>query len=109
MIPQGIVRELAYTGRKFSGKEAQSLGLINKCYEDKETMMSEVRKIAGGIARKSPLAMRGVKETLLYSRDHSVASGLNHVATWNSAMLLSSDLEESIMALIQNRTPEYND
>ncbi|MBG55914.1 MAG: enoyl-CoA hydratase [Deltaproteobacteria bacterium] len=109
LIPHGIVRELAYTGRKFSGKEAQSFGLINNCYEDKKTMMTEVRKIAEQIARKSPLAIRGVKETLLYSRDHSVASGLNHVATWNSAMLLSSDLEESIMAMIQNRTPEYND
>ena len=53
--------------------------------------------------------MRGVKERLVFSRDHSVASGLNHVATWNSAMLLSSDLEESIMALMQKRPPEYND
>ncbi len=109
LIPQGIVRELAFTGRKFSGNEAQSLGLVNNCYEDKKTMMTEVRKIAEQIANKSPLAMRGVKEMLLYSRDHSVASGLNHVATWNSAMLLSSDLEESIMALMQNRPPEYND
>jgi len=109
LIPQGIVRELAYTGRKFFGNEAQSLGFVNKCFEDKKVMMIEVRKIAEKIASKSPLAMRGVKEMLLYSRDHSVDTGLNHVATWNSAMLLSSDLEESIMALIQKRTPEYND
>jgi len=109
LIPQGIVRELAFTGRKFSGNEAQSLGLVNYCYEDKKTMMTEVRKIADQIASKSPLAMRGVKEMLLYSRDHSVVSGLNHVATWNSAMLLSSDLEESIMALMQKRSPEYNE
>ena len=87
----------------------QSLGLVNNCYEDQKTMMTEVQKIAEQIASKSPLAIRGVKEMLLYSRDHSVASGLNHVATWNSAMLLSSDLEESIMALMQKRPPEYND
>ena len=72
-------------------------------------MMTEVRKIAKQIASKSPLAMRGVKEMLIHSRDHSVASGLNHVATWNSAMLLSSDLEESIMALIEKRPPVYSD
>ena len=53
--------------------------------------------------------MRGVKEMLIYSRDHSVESGLKHVATWNSAMLLSTDLEESIMALMENRPPVYND
>ena len=109
LIPQGIVRELAFTGRNFSGNEAQSLGLVNNCYEDKKTMMTEVRKIAKQIASKSPLAIRGVKEMLIYQRDHSVSSGLNYVATWNSAMLLSSDLEESIMALMQKRAPEYND
>jgi Enoyl-CoA hydratase/carnithine racemase len=108
LIPQGIVRELAFTGRNFSGNEAQSLGLVNNCYEDKKTMMTEVRKIAKQIASKSPLAIRGVKEMLIYQRDHSVSSGLNYVATWNSAMLLSSDLEESIMALMQKRPPEYN-
>ena len=65
LISQGIVRELAFTGRKFSGNEAQSLGLVNNCYVDKKTMMTEVRKIAQQIASKSPLAMRGVKEMLL--------------------------------------------
>tara|TARA_B100000945_G_scaffold284014_1_gene253383 strand:- start:854 stop:1666 length:813 start_codon:yes stop_codon:yes gene_type:complete len=109
LIPQGIVRELAFTGRKFFGNEAKSLGLVNNCYEDKKDMITEVRKIAGQIASKSPLAIRGVKEMLIYARDRSVASGLNHVATWNSAMLLSSDLEESIMALMQKRDPNYND
>ena len=109
LMPQGVVRELAYTGRKFSGEEAQDLGLVNNCYDDKKTMMTEVRKTAEQIASKSPLAIRGVKEMLLHSRDHSVSSGLNYVATWNSAMLLSSDLEESKMAMLQKRTPEYKD
>ena len=109
LIPQGIVRELAFTGRKFSGNEALSLGFVNNCYENKKNMMNEVRKIAEQIASKSPLAMRGIKEMLIYSRDNSVASGLNHVATWNSAILLSSDLEESLMALMQKRPPLYDD
>ena len=109
LIPQGIVRELAYTGRKFTGEEARELGFVNRCYNDKKTMLSAVRKIAEQIACKSPLAIRGVKEMLLHARDNSVADGLNYVATWNSAMLLSADLEESVMAMMQNRPPEYND
>ena len=108
LIPQGIVRELAYTGRKFTGEEARELGFVNRCYNDKKTMLSAVRKIAEQIACKSPLAIRGVKEMLLHARDNSVADGLNYVATWNSAMLLSADLEESVMAMMQNRPPEYN-
>ena len=109
LIPQGIVRELAFTGRKFSGEEAHEFGLVNRCFENQETMISEVRKIAEQIAIKPPLALRGVKEMLLHARDNSVTDGLNYVATWNSAMLLSADLEESVMAMLQNRTAEYMD
>jgi len=109
LIPPGIVRELAYTGRKFSGEEAREFGLVNSCYADRELMISAVLKIAEQIAGKAPLAIRGVKEMLLHSRDNSVADGLNYVATWNSAMLLSADLEESVMAMLQNRAAEYKD
>jgi len=31
------------------------------------------------------------------------------VATWNSAMLLSEDLEEAMMAHLQNRTAKFSD
>ena len=109
LIPQGIVRELAYTGRKFYGEEAREYGFVNSCYPDQKSMICEVRKIAEKIAGKAPLAIRGVKEILLHSRDNSVADGLNYVATWNSAMLLSADLEESVMAMMQNRSAEYKD
>ena len=109
LIPQGIVRELAYTARKLSGKEALELGLVNRCYDEQKTMISEVRKIAKKIAGKSPLALLGVKEMLLHARDHSVADGLDYVATWNSAMLLSVDLEESVMAMMESRSPEFKD
>ena len=109
LIPQGIVRELAYTGRKFSGEEAREFGLVNSCYADQKSMICAVRKIAEQIAGKAPLAIRGVKEMLLHSRDNSVVDGLNYVATWNSAMLLSADLEESVMAMLQNRSAEYKD
>jgi hypothetical protein len=33
-----------------------------------------------------------------YARDHSVADGLNYIATWNAAMLMSDDLTEAMTA-----------
>ena len=109
LIPQGIVRELAFTGRSFDGKEALSMGLLNNCYENKESLMQGVLEVARSITAKSPLAISGIKETLLYSRDHTVQESLNQVATWNSAMLLSADLEEAMMAHLQNRTAKFSD
>ncbi|HET6789589.1 MAG TPA: crotonase/enoyl-CoA hydratase family protein, partial [Aquabacterium sp.] len=88
---QGIVREMAFTGRKVEAAEALRIGLVNQVFESREALQAGVREMAALIAAKSPLSIRGTKEMLNYSRDHSVADGLNYIATWNSAMLMSSD------------------
>ncbi len=106
---QGLVREMAYTGRKVLGDEAQRIGLVNQTYDTREALMAGVREIAATIASKSPLSIRGTKEMLNYSRDHSVADGLNHIATWNSAMLMSSDLMSAMMASMSKQTPQFKD
>ena len=109
LVPEGIVRELAYTGRDFDGVEAQAMGLVNCVFESPEAMLAGVRGIAASIAAKSPLAIRGTKEMLSYGRDHSVADGLNYVATWNAAMLMSADLDEALAAMREKRAPKFSD
>ena len=109
IIPDGVVRELAYTGRNMDAEEAKEVGYVNRVYEDRDTMMREVTAIARSIARKSPLAVRGSKEMLLYSRDHSVAEGLNYIATWNSGMLCQADLEAGMRAQMEKKQAVYED
>ena len=46
---------------------------------------------------------------LNYARDHSVADGLNHVATWNAAMLQSDDLMAAMMAGMSKQQPQFKD
>ena len=41
LIPDGAVRELAYTGRAMDAEEARELGFVNRVYEDRETMLRE--------------------------------------------------------------------
>ena len=109
LIGDGMARELAYTGRKFMSDEAHRLGLINRVFDNPETMLTGVMDIAAEIAAKSPLAIRGTKEMIVYARDHSVADSLNYVATWNAAMLMSSDMQEAMMASMQKKSPTFND
>ena len=79
LIPAGMVRELAYTGRRFTATEAKSAGLVNTVYADQASMVESVLTIAREIATKSPLAVHGTKEVLKYTRDHTVADGLNYI------------------------------
>lgn len=109
LVGDGVARELAYTGRDVDADEAVRLGLANRVFASNEALTVGVREIALAIAAKSPLATRGLKEVMNFSRDHSVADGLNYVATWNAAMLLSADLGESMAAQLQKRTPDFAD
>ncbi|HEX9194502.1 MAG TPA: crotonase/enoyl-CoA hydratase family protein [Azonexus sp.] len=109
LIPEGIARELAFTGRNFVADEGERLGLINRVFPSHEALTAAVREIAQTIAAKSPLAMRGIKEVMNFSRGHSIADGLNFVATWNASMLLSDDLNEVIIAQREKRAPRFAD
>ena len=109
LIGEGMARELAYTGRRVEGAEAQQMQLVNRCFETPEALLTGVMEIARSIAAKSPLAIRGCKEMITYGRDHSVADGLNYIATWNAAMLMSKDLFEAGAANMQKRDPVFKD
>ena len=79
-------------------------GLASDLYSLRSTFM---RSPSTTIAAKSPLSIRGVKESLNYARDHSVADGLNYIATWNAAMLMSKDLTEAMMANMGKRAAVF--
>jgi enoyl-CoA hydratase len=101
--------ELTYTGETFDGRKAQEIGLVGHAYASRELLMHEVEQIARRIAAKSPLTVRGIKYNLLYSRDHSVREGLEMVANWNAAFLVSDDLREALTAQMQKREPKFAD
>jgi enoyl-CoA hydratase len=109
LIPDGIARELAYTARKLEADEARDIGLVNRVFPDRDSMMSGVREIAADIASKPPLAVRGTKEMILYTRDHSVEDSLNYVATWNAGMLSAADVREALTAQMEQRAAKFED
>lgn len=109
IIGDGMMRELAYTGRTIEGAEALRIGLVNRTYTDQGALLAGVMEIAAQIAAKSPVAVRGTKEMIRYMRDHRVADGLEYVATWNAAMLQSEDLRLAVGAHMSKQKAEFAD
>jgi enoyl-CoA hydratase len=108
LLPQGLVRELAYTGRKFSAAEAKALGFVNEVYENQEALLDGVMAIARQIAGHSPLAVSGCKEMLNYSRDHSVEDSLKYMATWQSGMFRPNDMLKTFQAKATKTTATFD-
>ncbi|CAB0004518.1 unnamed protein product [Nesidiocoris tenuis] len=93
-----LVNELAFTGRKLEAQEARECGLVNRVFKDKDSMLKEAIEIAEEISSKSPVAVQGTKRSIVYSRDHSVQEGLDHIALWNQTMLQSEDFMNASIA-----------
>jgi enoyl-CoA hydratase len=109
LIPAGIVKELAFTGRKFTAVEAQQFGLVNRVYDNQDSMLAGVMEIATQIAVNSPLAVTGCKEMLNYSRDHTVADSLNYMATWQAGMFRPNDMMKTFQAKAMKTQAQYED
>jgi enoyl-CoA hydratase len=109
LIPEGVVRELAYTGRRMSAQRAKEVGLVNEIYPTHDALLAGVLATAAEIAEKSPLAIWGSKQMLNYSRDHSVEDGLEYVATWQAGMFFGGDMAEAFAARAEKRKPAFAD
>ena len=109
LIPEGVVRELAYTGRRMGAEEASRYGLVNRLAPDRASALAAGLELAAAIAAKSPLAVAGAKLSLNYSRGRPVEEGLRHVAMWNAATLVSADLTAAIGARMAKQVPQFED
>lgn len=108
ILNPGLVAELAFTGRDFSGEEALRMGLLSAVYPDREELLRAATDLAGQISANSPLAVQGSKAVLAATENMSVDEGLDYVALWNSAFLHSNDLREAVMAFLEKRPPEFD-
>ncbi len=109
LIPEGIVRELAYTGRRMPAAEAHAAGLVNRVFPDHESLLAGVMEIAAEIARKAPLAVYGCKRIINYARDHTTADGLDYIGIWNASMLQLDEIREAMAAGQEQRPGRFAD
>lgn len=98
LIAPAVAAELAYTGRRFAAQEAMTMGLVSQLLPDRAALDEAALVLAKSISAKSPLAIAGIKRNLAWSRDHSVADGLDYIATWNAGMLRPQELMTAIQA-----------
>lgn len=98
------VREICLTGEFFGADEALRIGFVSRVTI---SLMADAIALSKEIASNSPIAVIGTKRSLVYSRDHSVSDGLEHIATHNSLALVSEDIPTAFLGAKQKHTPSY--
>lgn len=109
LMPVGLVKELAYTGRNFGANEALEAGFVNQVYASQDDMLESVMKIAHLIAAQSPMAVTGTKQMINYALDHSLTDSLNYMATWQSGMFQMPDIQAAMQAQKTGTPPSFDD
>ena len=109
LLPEGVAKELAFTGRKMSANEAKELGLVNRVFQNQESMLKGVMAIAEEIASKAPLAIYGTKRIINYSRDHNTSDTLDYIGIWNASMRQQEEIREAMGAHKEKRRGDFVD
>ena len=101
-----VIRELAFTGRQFSGAEAVAYGFATAVHADP---LAAARATAGEIAARSPDAVRALKRLLNGAADADAAAILLAESKEQAALIGSPNQIEAIRAGIENRPGRFAD
>lgn len=109
LMPQRLLRELAYTGRRMPAKEAMGLGLINQLCNEQSDALEAAQALATDIAAKSPVAIAGTKKALTFARDHSVPEALEWAALAQSAYWDIEAIMQAVQGKMTGQPVEFKD
>ena len=87
------------------------MGLVLKSFATESEMFTYIHThITLPIATKSPLTIRGIKKTLLYTRDHNIYDSLQHIKMYNTSILYNTDLTIAMKAYMtkSKQPPKYD-
>jgi enoyl-CoA hydratase len=108
LIPEGIVRELAYTGRRLPAQRALTLGLVNELFEDQDALVNAGLQMAREIASKAPVAVWGSKQAIQYARDHSTDDALKQMGWLQSGIWDTQAVREAVTAFKEKRGAQFD-
>ena len=108
IVPQGIAREMAYTGDRLGAERALAVGLVNAVLPDADALREHARGLVRAIAAKSPLAIAGSKLALNHARDHGTAESLSQMAWLQSAIFDTAEMATAIEAWKDKRRAAFD-
>lgn len=107
IVPDGVARQMAYTGERLGAERALAVGLVNAVLPDAAALHEHAHRLALEIAAKSPLAIAGSKRALNYARDHGTADALDQMTLLQSAIFDLGEMTTAIAAWKDKRAADF--
>ena len=104
----GVARaaEMLFTSEPITGLEAVQYGLANHAYPENE-VLDQAYKLAGKIAKKSPVSISASIQLLSYAKTEEFYEGTKKEAELFGEVFVSNDAKEGIQAFLEKREPNF--
>ncbi len=103
---QDVIKELTFTGKKFSAEEGINYGLVTRLELDPISAATELAQL---IANKNPDAVQGSKELLNKAWEQSRANSLTLEEKIQRGIIGSKNQMEAVQANLAKREPSFTD
>ncbi|VDC04109.1 unnamed protein product [Peniophora sp. CBMAI 1063] len=100
-------KELIFTGRTLTAKQALDWGLVNYISEDGQTAVERALGLASEILTSAPLALRSAKQAISRAAELSLEMGLDYERASYEPLLKSRDRMEALQAFKDKRVPIF--
>jgi enoyl-CoA hydratase/carnithine racemase len=107
-MPEAKVREMLYTGRKFSAGELESTGFFNAVVEP-EQVMPRALELAAQIASKSLPALRARKAACVALEGKGWMQAYLDAQAMSAQLVAKADSAEGVRAFLEGRQPQLQD
>ncbi len=105
-VGERLGKEIIFTGRPFSAREALEWGLVNRVYAATD-LLKEVLATASIIARNAPISVRQAKQAITRGLQMSITDGMAFEIEAYNRMIPTEDRREGILAFNEKRRPQF--
>jgi enoyl-CoA hydratase/carnithine racemase len=106
LIPLNMAMYLLMTGKSLSAAEMKSVGLVCEVHADAE-LADAALTLAKQIAKKSPIALRRMKEVARASADKTRDDALQHEQVMLRRHMRTFDFQEGLQSFAEKRAPQF--
>jgi len=106
LVGKGRAMDLILTGRMVNAQEALALGLVNQVVPAAE-LMDAVRKVAGTLMEKGPLALRFGMEAVNEGLEMGMDTALDWEAHLFGVCASTADMKEGMSAFLEKRKASF--
>lgn len=107
-VPPGRIREMMYTGKRFTAEELRDSGMFNYIVP-KDQVMPKALEIAQVIAKRSLPALKANKICSNATESMSWTEAYKMTQEYSARLTITKDAKEGIRAFLEKREPKYTD